>query len=303
DIGPPCTVAYTLPTKPTTDLFNLTAKNAFFVGITSPSSAVDKVIEGLTLLKEEALRSNPDFLVINTDGWTEEEEAVKYKSHMVESLNPQMVFCIQQGEELAHLMSKLEKFKRTSVESPKVIRQRTHESRRSLRELGYVKYLKNAKVQSFPLNWLKIEEDELFGLNKKYEDNQRILRINMLLGMKPLNILELPDKLHVIIGRNRWINSENMKKVEEYTKKKLVIIRKGEEEGLLTGLYNANKRFLGIGVLKEIDFLRKTLKILTPVSGEVAAVKLGKLKLDKNFKELPVFPEDNDSFKTFKKLF
>jgi polynucleotide 5'-hydroxyl-kinase GRC3/NOL9 len=303
DIGPPCTVAYTLPTKPTTDLFNLTAKNAFFVGITSPSSTVDKVIEGLTLLKEEALKSSPDFLVINTDGWIDEEEAVRYKSRVVESLNPHMVFCIQQGEELAPLMSKLERFKRTFVESPKAVRQRTHERRRNLRELGYIKYLKNAKVQSLPLNWLKVEEDELFGLSKKYENNQRVLRINALLGMKPLNILELPDKLHVIIGRNRWINSENIKKVEEYTKKKMVIIRKGEEEGLLTGLYNANKHFLGIGILKEIDFLRKTLKILTPVSGEVAGVTLGKLKLDKNFKEFPVFPEDNDSFKTFKKLF
>jgi polynucleotide 5'-hydroxyl-kinase GRC3/NOL9 len=71
DVGPPCSVAYTSVTRPITDLFNLEAKNAFFVGSTSPSTAIDRVIEGLTLLKKEILSGEPDFVVINTDGWVE----------------------------------------------------------------------------------------------------------------------------------------------------------------------------------------------------------------------------------------
>ena len=68
DIGPPSTVAYAFVTKPLTDLFNLEAKNAFFVGVTSPSGAIDKVIKGLASLKKEISSNNPDFIVINTDG-------------------------------------------------------------------------------------------------------------------------------------------------------------------------------------------------------------------------------------------
>jgi len=46
DIGPPCTVAYAFITMSLTELYELKADNAFFVGATSPSEAVSKTIEG-----------------------------------------------------------------------------------------------------------------------------------------------------------------------------------------------------------------------------------------------------------------
>jgi polynucleotide 5'-kinase involved in rRNA processing len=61
---------------------------------------------------------------------------------------------------------------------------------------------------------------------------------------------------------------------------------------LLLALYNVKRKFLGIGILREVDYARKTLKIFTPVSKEISIVSLGKVKLDKNFKEIPVLAED-----------
>jgi polynucleotide 5'-kinase involved in rRNA processing len=93
-----------------------------------------------------------------------------------------------------------------------------------------------------------------------------------------------------------------LKKVQEQSKKRIVLTRKGEEEGLLVGLHNGSRRFLGIGVVQEIDYVRKTMKVLTPVSEEVSIVVLGKIRLDKNMKEIP--PEENNvDFASFKKLF
>ena len=44
------------------------------------------------------------------------------------------------------------------------------------------------------------------------------------------------------------------------------------------------------------------MKVLTPVSEEVAILVLGKVRLDKNMKEIP--PEENNvDFSSFKKLF
>ena len=304
DIGPPCTVAYNFVTKPITDLFNLEAKNAFFVGVTSPSIAIDKVIEGLTSLKREISGSNPDFIVTNTDGWVEGEEAVNYKVQLIEELNPNIIFCIQQKDELTSLLNALEKFAKVVVDSPSAIKQRSREKRRNLRELGYMKYLRNAKVQSLPLNWLKIEENELFGLSGTRENTRQARKIYELLGMKPLHFAELKDRICIVIGRRRWINEDNIKKVEEFAKKKIVVTRKGEEEDILIALYNVERKFLGIGVLKEVDYARKTLKILTPVAKEISIVALGKVKLDKNLKEIPAFTEENQSeFATIRKLF
>jgi polynucleotide 5'-hydroxyl-kinase GRC3/NOL9 len=304
DIGPPCTVAYASVTKRLTDLFSLRAKNAFFVGATSPAGVIHKVIEGLSLLKEETLDSDPDIVIVNTDGWIEGEDAIYYKIKLVEELKPGIVFFIQQRDELVQISNALEKFKKVVVESPEAIRQRSNEKRRSLRELGYIKYLGNAKVQSCPLGWLKIEENETFGLGKKHVSMRYAKQIYDLLGMKPLQFTESEGKISIIIGQKRWINEENLRKVEEFTKKKAIVVRKGEEQGLLTALYDAEKRFLGIGVLQEIDYLRKTIKIFTPVLKEASMVTIGSVRLDRNMKELPAFKDENRSEHTaFSRLF
>ena len=304
DIGPPSTVAYTFVTKPITDLFNLQAKNAFFVGETSPSGAASKVIEGLASLEKEILANDPEFVIVNTDGWIEGECAVNYKVQLVDGLKSDVIFCIQQKDELAPLLNALEKLKKVVVESPPAIRQRDTEKRRSLRELGYIKYLRNAKVQSLSLSWLKIEGNEQFSICKSHMGMRQSGKVYGLLGMKPLHISELGDRVCVVIGRRRWIDSDNIKKVEEFTKKKVVVTRKGEEEGLLAALYAAERRFLGIGVLQEIDYIRKTLKICTPVSGEISVLALGKVKLDKNMKEIPTVAGENHlDFTSFRKLF
>jgi polynucleotide 5'-hydroxyl-kinase GRC3/NOL9 len=304
DIGPPCTIAYAFATRPITDLFNVNAKNAFFVGTTSPSPRVDKALEGFSSLRKEVLARNPDLVVVNTDGWVEGEEAIKYKLRLVEELKPNIIFSLQIKDELTPLLKALEEFRVLIVDSPLSTRERSKEKRRNLRELGYRKYLRNAKVQSLPLSWIKIEDNELFGLGKKDEHTRQAKKIFELLGMKPLHFAELKDRLAVVIGRTRWIEEENIKKVEEFTRKKVVVFRKGDEKGLLTASYDSDRRFLGIGVLQEIDYIRKTMKLLTPVSVDVSVVALGEVKLDKNFKETPLFGEENQSDSAeFTKLF
>jgi polynucleotide 5'-hydroxyl-kinase GRC3/NOL9 len=258
----------------------------------------------MAFLKKEILGSNAEFVVINTDGWVEGECAVNYKIQLIEELNPDIIFCIQQKDELAPLISGLGKFKKVVAESPSAIRQRDIEKRRSLRELGYIKYLGNAKVQSLSLSWLKFEGNELVDICKTRMNAGQASKIYGLLGMKPLQLSERSDRVCIIIGRRRWINTDNVKKVEEYTKKKVVVARKGEEEGLLAGMYDSKRKFLGVGVLQEIDYLRKSVKVSTPVSRDICVLALGKVKLDKNMKEIPTIEEENQvDFASFKKLF
>ena len=301
DIGPPCTVAYTLVTKPVTDLFNLRQQDAFFVGTTSPYAVTDKVIEGLASLKKHIMERSPDVIIVNSDGWVEGDDALAYKLQLVKNISPEIVFCTQQKEELAPISMALHEYRKFIVEEPATIKQRNLEKRRNLRELGYIKYLRNAKVQSLPMNWVKIEGDELYGLNKLHEDARQSTRMYQLLGMKPLHFAEFRSRISIIIGRTRWISEEKLHKVEDSLNKKVVLIHKGEEEGLLTAVYGPQRKFLGIGVLQEIDFTRKTLKIYTPVSDEISIVNIGKVKLDKNMKETQGLPGENGT--SFNRLF
>jgi polynucleotide 5'-kinase involved in rRNA processing len=223
---------------------------------------------------------------------------------MAQCISPDIVFCIRKKDELALLLDALDKFRKCIVETPRVVYERTMERRKNLRELGYAKYLRNAKIQSFPFGWLRIEDNGMLGLSKAPVNYKETKRISELLGMKPLHFSEQPDRIHVIIGRKRWISAENLKKTEETTKKKVFLIRKGEEEGVLTGLYNSNRKFLGVGTLYEIDYVRKTIKIMTPVASDIAIAMVGKVKLDKNCKEVPTFGEmDQTELAGFSKLF
>ena len=233
DIGPPCTVAYAFITAPLTELYELKAENAFFVGATSPSEALSKTIEGLALMKAEILYRTADFVVVNTDGWVEGEEAVKYKSQLAEKLEPHVVLCIQQKDELEPLLATLTKFRKIVTDSSSAAKQRSREKRKNLREMSYAKYLADAKIKSLPLNQLALEE------------------------------------------------------------KTALPIKQGEGGGLLLGLYAAQRKFLGIGILREVDAVRKTLKVLTSVSAKPASVAFGKVRLDENLKEAPTFLGEN----------
>ena len=225
DVGPPGTVAYTYVAKPFVDMFNLGAENAFFVGATSPSEATEKTVEGTAFLKAEILsKTTVDFLVVNTDGWVEGEDALRFKTRLAMALEPDVVFCLQHQDELAPLCNAIGDLHQERVESPAAIMQRSREKRKSLRELSYVKYFENATVKIFPLSRLKVEGDNL-----------------------------------------------HLQKVREKT---------------LLGLYDTNKKFLGIGILRDIDHARKALKVFTSVTANPSVVVFGKVRLDKNLNEV-----------------
>jgi len=234
DIGPPCTVAYAFVTKPLTELYELKAENAFFVGVTSSSEALSKAIEGLALMKAEILEKTADFVVVNTDGWVEGEEAVEYKSQLAEKLEPDIVLCIQQKTELEPLLAAL-KFRKIVIDSSSVAKQRSREKRKNLREMSYAKYLTDAKMKSLPLNQLALEE------------------------------------------------------------KTALPIKQSKGDRLLLGMYDAQRKFLGIGILREVDSVRKTLKVLTSVSTKPSIIAFGKVRLDKNLKEAPTFLGENSA--------
>jgi len=159
DIGPPSTVGFSHVTEPIKDLFEMEVESACFIGVTTPSLAVSKVIEELATLKDRVLGTGVDFLIVNTDGWVEGEDAVKYKVQLAEKAAADIVVGIQRADELTPILTLLKETMRIIVvDSPVAIRKRSREKRRILRELGYKKYLKNAKVQLFHLNQVKIKD-------------------------------------------------------------------------------------------------------------------------------------------------
>ena len=209
-----------------TDLYNLKLENAFFVGVTSPISAIAKTIEGLAAMKAEILAKQVDFVVVNTDGWVTGEDAVRHKMLLNRELKPDVIVCVQVADELALLIANLEETPVIVVEPSSSLSQRSAEKRKSLREMSYARYLKGAKTHCYPISQMTVEPKS--AIPKKQE----------------------------------------------------------AEKGLLVGLYGSWSKFLGIGVLREINRVRKALKVQTAVSAKPSRFVIGKVLLNGKLQEI-----------------
>jgi polynucleotide 5'-hydroxyl-kinase GRC3/NOL9 len=58
------------------------------------------------------------------------------------------------------------------------------------------------------------------------------------------------------------------------------------ERGVLVGLYGSEGKFLGIGVLREINQIRRVLKVQTAVSTKPSRIVIGKVCLDEKLREI-----------------
>ncbi len=245
---------------------------------------VNKVIEGLTELKNKALETDIDFLIINTDGWVDGEDAANYKIRLTERVSPNVIVGIQQGDELAPILASLKKTKTLLIDSPQVVQRRNREKRKILRELSYKKYLKQAKVQSFALNWVKVEGAPLGTGNPLTAKHMGEIR--SLLRTSPIYSEETPSTVFIVLRKNQSVDEEQIERIGESFGKRAKVIREGEEEGLLVGLQNERGKFLGIGILCGVDYKRKVMKVYTPVGENVSTIRFGQIKLDKNGREI-----------------
>lgn len=225
DIGPSATVGYAVTSKHVTELYNLRLTNAYFAGFTSPIVAIAKTLEGYTAMMNEILQRQIDFVVVNTDGWVLGDDAVRYKTALVKEIKPDVVVTVQVEEELAPLVANLES-NLIVVESSSALSPRSPERRKSLREMSYTRYLKDSKVQCYPMSQMTVE---------------------------PRNAV--PKDLE-------------------------------PQKSILVGLYGSDSKFLGIGVLRELNPVRKVLKVQTAVSAKPKRLVIGKVRVNEKIQEL-----------------
>jgi polynucleotide 5'-kinase involved in rRNA processing len=76
--------------------------------------------------------------------------------------------------------------------------------------------------------------------------------------------------------------------VEGLFHKDVYLVKESEEEGVLVGLLNNDKDFLGLGIISKLDYINRTLKIQTAYKDTVNIVQFGQVKINEAGKELGV---------------
>ena len=154
DIGPPTTTSSSTVNKHITNLQELNPERSYFFGDTSPSSVPAKLVQSITHLKNK-ISTGSEIVILNTDGWVREDQAVEHKLRLLDSLRPALVLALSLDHELDHILE-MQTRPTLRLEASQFARTRTRDERKKAREEGYRRFLKNSIHLDLRLNTIKL---------------------------------------------------------------------------------------------------------------------------------------------------
>jgi polynucleotide 5'-hydroxyl-kinase GRC3/NOL9 len=290
DIGPPGTISMTILTKQIPSFLDAKLIDAYFIGDKTPVGHLLPVVVGSHKMVKKAQALGANAIVINTSGLTRGGVAMALKYHMIETINPNILVALQQNNESEHLLRPhTDIIKIIRLKTPSHILKRNREERGDFRSFKLTKYLLNAKSITLDLDkttllnttikqlpedtFLKEIIKNTLHLDPAYAGSDGTSAVIVIDELLPQNQLEYINNIL------RSIGFEDVK-----------IIVPQLLKGLLLGLYDATKNFLGLGTLERLDLHKNTLTIKSHVSeNDVVKIKyvyLGYLILNETGIEL-----------------
>jgi len=284
DIGPPTTIGLGMVKKPITDLFTINPEKLRFIGLTTPNSVEDEIIHELNEIHKSVKDAGIETVIINTDGWVMGKEARNFKVSLVERISPDIVIGFKDNNGMEKILEDLKEkgVRAEGIYSSLAVKIRNRDERKSLREQGYKKFLRDAFLRQIPISWVQLENTFLMSNRFNIE---RMKEYSDILKKQLLYFHEDDENIIFIVKKEDYFNGEETISPELFGKK-VRIIGEGEEKGLITGLLNEERVFLGLGIIDKIDYQNQILKIHTPYDGKVNIVRFGQVKIDSQGNEM-----------------
>src|SRR5712664_1277416 len=171
DIGPPTTISSSVVKAPIIGLHKVAAELSFFIGDTSPSSVPDKVVNLATRLKK-SIASSADIVLVNTDGWLAEFNAVRHKGLLLDEIQPDLVLALGRSGEIIDPLLERVNVASLRLPSSSFARARSKEERKKSRETGYRRFLQGSHKfginQETKLRMFDHPEQAVFPVNRRF---------------------------------------------------------------------------------------------------------------------------------------
>ena len=293
DIGPPTTIGLGILEKGEKILYlsQLKCQKAFFVGATSPMGVLGRSITGVKLLTDYARTLSVDVVLIDTTGWVTDKNARELKITKVFAVCPDLIVLLQRHNELTHIaraISSMVKVK-TVMPSP-VIRKRSRQKRKRIRESLYLKYLKEGQNISLSFDSVSFGYSFL-GTGKPITNAKSRTKIAQILNTYTDEIVyaeESYDALIVITKSYFAIRSDQITQLSRlFDKKEIRVVSVNNLSGIIVGLLGKNQEFLSIGVLQGINFKDRVITIYTTANAsDVECILFGSIKIENHGEEI-----------------
>lgn len=229
-----------------------------FVGSTSPMGHFLPLVLGAARLVRQA--SGP-FVVIDTTGLIHGPGRA-LKQAKLDAIGPDLIVAVEREQELSAILAG-SLIPCLRVGAPAAARPKSDRERARARQVSFGRYFGGAERLTFSLE-------------------EVVLQNTLLFSGAPV---ALPGAVHAERTAEGLIAVADEQETAGIQAARNV--RPGFERGLLCGLADAAGNGRGLGIVAAIDFPRRRIDILSPVSRElVAAVQVGRLHLTRDGREL-----------------
>lgn len=289
EIGPPCCVGAAVASGEVRALSELPATGLAFVGATSPP--------GQLLPYAVAVRRMADVvagrpLVVDTSGYVSGGDAIRLYDSIFELLAPDHVIALQHGVELEAILRPMRRRKGCTVHTPAIpdaIVSKPASYRAQRRTMKFAHYFAGAKLHLYSLDDITLAGAWLGG--GKPLPAHILAYVQQALG-RDLHVYygeRVGDMLGLMLNRAPKRADPALGGVlQELGARGASLTPAPVLQHLLVGLEAVTGKLLGLGLIEELSFKRRTIGVLTPVRAPAGAsvLRLGALRLRPDGTEL-----------------
>jgi len=286
DIGPPCFVAMGLLDKSVVDMSKVELNDAYFVGSTTPSAYPHRMVTGVKLMVEKALMLGSEVVLVDTPGWISGFRARDLIISLLHVLRPSIVVALQDNEEAEGILKAFSSSEMHIIRLPALAScKRNRETRKFLREMAYRKHLHGGINVELDINKVSVAYTTLFSGNTLSSDEER--KVSGILGVSPVYAEASFDTLTLVLPSyvDVWEKIEMLGLL--FKGREVYLLREESLENLLVALLDKRNRYLGVGILKKINYATRKMLLYTSVPPDkVATVLFGSVKVAENGEEM-----------------
>ena len=275
-IGPPTTIGLKVfaPNGSMESLAEIASKpdDLYFVGWTSPERHLLQCVAGTRLMVDAALKTGADFIVVDTTGYVEGDTAGVLKQHKIELVKPTHLICLHRSRELDTIVTPFEGDDTIQIHRllpHRSVTSKGDEFRRKYRESSFAHYFSDCIQEILPFDQIRGQRTPFFNGRQANLKEQEMLSnfiddrvFHAEWGHRSLTLATL-DRLPSLT-QSRLKNHLSLKNLVTETPQYF--------EHRLVGLLDTSGTTISIGVIDDVDFNAKQLKIQCKV-GTAAKTK------------------------------
>lgn len=281
EIGPPGTIGLALPQNPADSPADWRPAALAFVGATNPVGRLLDVVVGVRRLADEARRRGAESVIVDTSGMISGQVAIKLKLAKLEVLQPDVILALRRGRELDALLRVVPAACRATVfplAPAEAARVKPTALRRARRAARFAQYLKEARLHEIDPRRVIPADGWLF--------TGRALEPHILRAAADSFRTEIiygeqtPDGVR-LVSRGAPTSPTPAALQELFGTRRVTVTPPTVFHNLLVGLLEEGGRLAEIGLLQNVDFAARILRVLSPLRSEGAlrALRYGRLRL------------------------